>query len=174
MPPTLDFPTYWPNSLGQVVKNLLASTPTHSPKAQINLGQDVGLSIRNWADRLEPTYTFIQQRYPQVFQVMNQLVKSLPPLNFANPLTVNIGNALADTKFNQLVVFGDSLSDTGTAFSTAFNTLLQGTLGALEQNLGIDLIQVDVFSLVQLIAQRPAEFGLIHYSPVRYSKQHDR
>jgi phospholipase/lecithinase/hemolysin len=52
-----------------------------------------------------------------------------------------------------------NLQTQGTIFSTVFNTLLQGTLGALEANLGVDLVQVDVFSLVQSIATRPSEFG---------------
>ncbi|MBE9028886.1 hypothetical protein IQ266_03810 [filamentous cyanobacterium LEGE 11480] len=46
-----------------------------------------------------------------------------------------------------------------TAFSTGFNLLLQGTLGTLEPDLDVDIIQVDVFSLVEAIAQQPSEFG---------------
>jgi phospholipase/lecithinase/hemolysin len=53
-----------------------------------------------------------------------------------------------------------NLQTQATIFSTVFNTLLQGTLGALEANLGVDLVQVDAFSLVQSIATRPNEFGL--------------
>jgi phospholipase/lecithinase/hemolysin len=52
-----------------------------------------------------------------------------------------------------------NLQTQGTIFSTVFNTLLQGTLGTLEANLGVDLVQVDAFSLVQSIATRPSEFG---------------
>ncbi len=47
----------------------------------------------------------------------------------------------------------------GQIFSTTFNLLLQGTLGQLESDLGIDLVQVDVYGLVESIAQRPSEFG---------------
>jgi phospholipase/lecithinase/hemolysin len=40
----------------------------------------------------------------------------LSSLNFFNPLTIGAGNTLNDRSFNQIVVFGDSLSDTGNAF----------------------------------------------------------
>jgi phospholipase/lecithinase/hemolysin len=40
----------------------------------------------------------------------------LSALNFFNPLTIGAGNTLNDRSFNQIVVFGDSLSDTGNAF----------------------------------------------------------
>jgi phospholipase/lecithinase/hemolysin len=47
----------------------------------------------------------------------------------------------------------------GQIFSTTFNLLLQGTLGQLESELGVDLVQVDIYGLVESIAQRPSEFG---------------
>jgi phospholipase/lecithinase/hemolysin len=53
-----------------------------------------------------------------------------------------------------------NLSTNATLFSTLFNTLLQGTLGDLERDLKVDIVQVDVFSLVQSIVLRPGEFGL--------------
>jgi phospholipase/lecithinase/hemolysin len=53
-----------------------------------------------------------------------------------------------------------NLTPNATLFSTLFNTLLQGTLGDLERDLQVDLVQVDVFSLVQSIVDRPSEFGL--------------
>jgi phospholipase/lecithinase/hemolysin len=52
-----------------------------------------------------------------------------------------------------------NLTTSATLFSALFNTVLEGTLGNLEANLGIDLVRVDVFSLSQSIAQRPSEFG---------------
>lgn len=57
------------------------------------------------------------------------------------------------------LAIAEDLVPQATAFSVGFNLLLQGTLGALEPELGVDLIQVDVFSLIESIAQRPSEFG---------------
>ncbi len=53
------------------------------------------------------------KQYPQIVQGLDQLIYNLPKLDFANPLTINPGNTLRDRSFNQLVIFGDSLADTG-------------------------------------------------------------
>lgn len=47
-----------------------------------------------------------------------------------------------------------------TAFSIAFNGVLEYTLAQLENTLGVDVVQIDTFSVSQAIAQRPSEFGL--------------
>jgi phospholipase/lecithinase/hemolysin len=47
-----------------------------------------------------------------------------------------------------------------TLFSIAFNGVLERTLARLEGALGVDIVQVDTFSVSQAIAQRPSEFGL--------------
>jgi phospholipase/lecithinase/hemolysin len=58
-------------------------------------------------------YNSLVAQYSPVLQDLNQFVQNLPNLNFANPLTINSGNTLRDRQFNQLVIFGDSLTDTG-------------------------------------------------------------
>jgi phospholipase/lecithinase/hemolysin len=45
------------------------------------------------------------------------------------------------------------------AFSISFNLALEYTLAQLEENLGVDIVQIDTFSLGEAIAQRPSEFG---------------
>jgi phospholipase/lecithinase/hemolysin len=45
------------------------------------------------------------------------------------------------------------------AFSIAFNVVLEYTLAQLEDSLGVDVVQIDTFSVSQAIAQRPSEFG---------------
>jgi phospholipase/lecithinase/hemolysin len=62
---------------------------------------------------LTSTYDYVLAEYPNVIDSVGQFLGNLPELNFANPLTINPGNTLNDRSFNQLVVFGDSLSDTG-------------------------------------------------------------
>jgi phospholipase/lecithinase/hemolysin len=60
-----------------------------------------------------PIYEAVLTRYPEVFIDLSQIVQNLPALDFSNPLTIDLGNTLGDRSFNQLVIFGDSLSDTG-------------------------------------------------------------
>jgi GDSL-like Lipase/Acylhydrolase len=60
-----------------------------------------------------PAYEALLARYPEVFIDLAQIVQNLPVLDFANPLTIDLGNTLGDRSFDQLVIFGDSLSDTG-------------------------------------------------------------
>ncbi len=60
-----------------------------------------------------PVYEAVLARYPEVFIDLSQIVQNLPALDFANPLTIDLGNTLSDRSFDQLVIFGDSLSDTG-------------------------------------------------------------
>jgi phospholipase/lecithinase/hemolysin len=60
-----------------------------------------------------PVYEAVLARYPEVFIDLAQIVQNLPALDFSNPLTIDLGNTLGDRSFNQLVIFGDSLSDTG-------------------------------------------------------------
>jgi phospholipase/lecithinase/hemolysin len=50
---------------------------------------------------------------PEIFTDLGQIIRDLPQFDFANPLTIDLGNTLNDRGFDQLVVFGDSLSDTG-------------------------------------------------------------
>lgn len=87
-------------------------------------------------------------------------------LNLANGVLDAVGNiaqsvtTLADLGAATIVVpnipnlgltplaAGQNLVPQATAFSVGFNLLLQGTLGALEGELGVDIVQVDVFSLV--------------------------
>jgi phospholipase/lecithinase/hemolysin len=65
---------------------------------------------------LSSAYDYVLMNYPDVILDLSQILSSLPSLDFINPLTVNLGNTLADRNFDQLVVFGDSLSDTGNLF----------------------------------------------------------
>jgi phospholipase/lecithinase/hemolysin len=60
-----------------------------------------------------PVYETVLTQYPEVFIDLAQIVQNLPALDFSNPLTIDLGNTLGDRSFNQLVIFGDSLSDTG-------------------------------------------------------------
>jgi phospholipase/lecithinase/hemolysin len=69
-----------------------------------------------------PIYEAVLTRYPEVFIDLSQIVQNLPDLDFSNPLTIDLGNTLGDRSFNQLVIFGDSLSDTGN-LSTALGGL---------------------------------------------------
>jgi phospholipase/lecithinase/hemolysin len=71
---------------------------------------------------LTPAYEAVLARYPEVFIDLAEIVQNLPALDFANPLTIDLGNTLGDRSFNQLVIFGDSLSDTGN-LSTALGGL---------------------------------------------------
>jgi GDSL-like Lipase/Acylhydrolase len=52
-------------------------------------------------------------QYPEIFIDLGQIIRDLPTFDFTNPLTIALGNTLSDRGFDQLVVFGDSLSDTG-------------------------------------------------------------
>jgi hypothetical protein len=51
--------------------------------------------------------------YTDLFSNLSQLVGTLPELNFANFLTIDVGNIFSDPTYNQLLVFGNSLLDTG-------------------------------------------------------------
>jgi phospholipase/lecithinase/hemolysin len=69
-----------------------------------------------------PIYEAVLTRYPEVFIDLSEIISNLPDLNFSNPLTIDLGNTLSDRSFNQIVIFGDSLSDTGN-LSTALGGL---------------------------------------------------
>jgi phospholipase/lecithinase/hemolysin len=51
-----------------------------------------------------------------------------------------------------------------TAFSLAFNLLLQHTLADLEESLGIDVVHIDIFSQGQAAVQRPGDFGFTNFT----------
>jgi phospholipase/lecithinase/hemolysin len=83
-----------------------------------------------------------------------QSVITLAGLGAKTIVVPNIPN-LAITPF----ATARDLTSQAAIFSTLFNTLLQGTLGGLESQLGIDIVQIDTFSLSSAIARRPTEFG---------------
>jgi phospholipase/lecithinase/hemolysin len=78
-----------------------------------DLSQWVGnLAELNFANALATVNSLVME-YTDLFADLSQLIGNLPELNFANALTIDVGNTLSDRAYNQLVVFGDSLSDTG-------------------------------------------------------------
>jgi phospholipase/lecithinase/hemolysin len=83
-----------------------------------------------------------------------QAVTTLAGLGAKTIVVPNLGD-LGTTPF----AAARNLTTQARVFSTVFNVLLQGTLGDLESDLGIDIVQVDVFSLSEAIATRPSEFG---------------
>lgn len=54
---------------------------------------------------------------------------------------------------------GTATAAAATAISLAFNSTLGTALSTLEQNLAIDVIEVDIFSLTQELINRSSEFG---------------
>jgi phospholipase/lecithinase/hemolysin len=93
---------------------VIAPTPVLPENLSIDLG---GLLVSNFFAQISPilitAYDAALTRYPEIFIDLGQIIRDLPEFNFANPLTIDLGNTLSDRGFNQLVVFGDSLSDTG-------------------------------------------------------------
>jgi hypothetical protein len=77
------------------------------------------------------TVNSLVTQYTNVFSDLGQLFGNLPQLNFANPAPIDFGNAFSNQAFNQLVMFGNSLSGTGN---------LSQALGDLETFLGVDLV----------------------------------
>ncbi|NJM44817.1 MAG: SGNH/GDSL hydrolase family protein [Alkalinema sp. RU_4_3] len=92
-----------------------------------------------------------------VFSSVDNVAQSVITLAGLGAKTIVVPNIpnLAITPF----VATRNLTPQAGIFSSLFNTLLKGTLGGLESQLGIDIVQIDVFSLSSAIAQRPTEFG---------------
>jgi phospholipase/lecithinase/hemolysin len=87
----------------------ISGLPTSGPAAQL---------LQIFAPLYEPALT----KYPGFAANLVRIVNNFPELNFSNPLTIDLGNTLADHSFNQLVIFGDSLSDTGNLFNALGGT----------------------------------------------------
>ncbi len=100
----------------QSVMNIPSIAPT--PVLPENLSIDFG-DLRSSdlfaqvSQFLITTADTVLRQVPKIFIDLGQIICDLPEFNFANPLTIDLGNTLSDRRFDQLVVFGDSLSDTG-------------------------------------------------------------
>ncbi len=107
----------WSDSGVIVDRPPIAPTPVLPDNLSIDLG---GLLASNFFTQISPilsaAYDAALTQYPEIFLDLGQIIRDLPQFNFANPLTIDLGNTLSDRGFNQLVVFGDSLSDTGNLF----------------------------------------------------------
>jgi phospholipase/lecithinase/hemolysin len=90
--------------------------------ASIDLSGLLSANLPALIEFFTPVYEAVLTQYPEVFIDLSQIVQNLPALDFSNPLTIDLGNTLGDRSFNQLVIFGDSLSDTGN-LSTALGGL---------------------------------------------------
>jgi phospholipase/lecithinase/hemolysin len=81
--------------------------------ASIDLSGLLSANLPALIEFFTPVYGAVLTQYPEVFIDLAQIVQNLPALDFSNSLTIDLGNTLGDRSFNQLVIFGDSLSDTG-------------------------------------------------------------
>ncbi len=92
---------------------------------------DLATEINAIAATVNATVNSFVTEYTDRFADRSQLIGTLPELNFANSLTIDIGSIFSDPAYNQLLVFGNSLSDTGS---------LSQLLGGLETVLGVDIV----------------------------------
>lgn len=88
---------------------------------------------------------------------VENVLTAVSDLAEAGALTIAVGNV--PNLGRAPLVTREGTVVAATAFSTSFNLLLEYGLIQLEQNLGVDIVQIDTFSLGEAIAQRPSEFG---------------
>jgi hypothetical protein len=92
---------------------------------------DLGTQFNAIVATVNSTVNSLVTEYTDIFADLSQWIGTLPELNFANFLTIDVGNIFNDPAYNQLLVFGNSLSDTGS---------LSQLLGGLETVLGVDIV----------------------------------
>jgi hypothetical protein len=95
------------------------------------LTADLTAQFNAIAATVNSTVNSFVTEYTDLFSNLGQLVGTLPELNFANFLTIDVGNIFSDPTYNQLLVFGNSLTGAGN---------LSKALGDLETFLGVDIV----------------------------------
>jgi phospholipase/lecithinase/hemolysin len=92
----------------------IVPTPVLPESLSIDFGNLLSPSFFAQASQfLITAYDAALTQFPEIFIDLGQIIRDLPTFDFTNPLTIDLGNTLSDRRFDQLVVFGDSLSDTG-------------------------------------------------------------
>jgi hypothetical protein len=127
-----------PQSLFDNVPMVTTSPPPSAPvlpNFSIDWGNlfavDLTAQFNAIAATVNSTVNSFVTEYTDLFSDLSQLIGTLPELNFANFLTIDLGNIFSDSAYNQLLVFGNSLLDTGN---------LSKALGDLETFLGVDIV----------------------------------